>query len=221
MNAGPDKSVILGYGGPTSNCTNISATAQGMGPFTYAWGQNAGSAATVRVCPQATTTYTVTATDGNGCRSAQAQVRVNVQDVRCGNRNQNVTICYFGVTQCVSEKIAERFLELGARLGGCGSGVAARVGVAESEELPLQLTLKAYPNPVQDAVTVEILSRVAGIATFEVLDVTGRARQSRQQELVEGLNVVEFKLGTLPTGIYLIRAVDALGQQGVVRVSKE
>jgi len=70
-------------------------------------------------------------------------------------------------------------------------------------------------------VTVEVLSRVAEPATFEVLDVTGRARQSRRQELAEGLNAVEFKLGTLPTGIYLIRAVDALGQQGVVRVSKE
>lgn len=68
---------------------------------------------------------------------------------------------------------------------------------------------------------MEVLSRMAGEATFEVLDVTGCARQSRQQELVEGLNEVKFCLGTLPTGIYLIRAVEALGQQAVVRVSKQ
>lgn len=44
---------------------------------------------------------------------------------------------------------------------------------------------------------------------------------ARRENLVEGLNEVEFRLGTLNTGIYLIRAVDALGQQGAVKISKE
>jgi len=150
--------------------------------------------------------YTVTVTDANGCKGT-GQDKVTVNDYRCGNRNQNMTICYF---------------KLGATMGGCNARNGSRIGYeAATTELPLQLTVKAYPNPVQDAVTVEVLSRVAGIAAFEVLDVAGRARQTRQQELVEGLNEVEFRLGTLPTGIYLIKAVDALGQKGVVRVSKE
>ena len=69
LTPGPNKTVILGYG---SNYTDISAQASGGsgGNYAYLWSQNAGSAATVRVCPQAATTYTVTATDGNGCRSA-------------------------------------------------------------------------------------------------------------------------------------------------------
>ncbi|GHB58249.1 hypothetical protein GCM10007390_09670 [Persicitalea jodogahamensis] len=142
------------------------------------------------------------------------------QDVRCGNKNQNMLICYYGVTQCVSEKIAQRYLKLGATLGGCGTG-RARIGVAESDKLPLQLALKAFPNPVQDAMTLEVLAPSAGPATFEVLDLTGRTRQSRSENLVEGLNEVGFRLGTLPTGMYLIRAVDALNRQGVVKVSKE
>jgi len=57
----------------------------------------------------------------------------------------------------------------------------------------MNLSPKAYPNPVQDAVTVEILSRVAGIATFEVLDVTSRAifgtvdhSQERQPQSTRG-----------------------------------
>jgi hypothetical protein len=96
----------------------------------------------------------------------------------------------------------------------------------ESTEVPLKLSLKVYPNPVQDAVTVEVMSRVAGTATFEVLDMQGRTRQTRQENLVEGLNEVEFRLGSLPTGMYLIKVsrgdgMDALGQQGVLRISKE
>ncbi|GHB85707.1 T9SS type A sorting domain-containing protein [Persicitalea jodogahamensis] len=213
---GPDQSVVFGFG---SNCTDISATSNSSGPLSYSWDDGAGNGATVNVCPEETTTYTVTVTDGNGCQ-AQGQVTVNVQDVRCGNRQQNVTICYYGVTQCVSEKIARRYLRLGATLGGCGTG-NARIGVPESDELPFKLSLKAFPNPVADAVTVEVLAPNAGRGTFEVLDVTGSVRQSRKQDLVEGLNEVEFRLGSLPTGIYMIKVVDALNQQGVVRVSKQ
>ena len=107
----------------------------------------------------------------------------------------------------------------------CGT-LAARQGTVESTEVPLKLSLKVYPNPVQDAVTVEVMSRVAGTATFEVLDMQGRTRQTRQENLVEGLNEVEFRLGSLPTGMYLIKVsrgdgMDALGQQGVLRISKE
>ncbi|WP_373512788.1 beta strand repeat-containing protein, partial [Persicitalea sp.] len=171
---GPDQSVIFGFG---SNCTDISVMATGAPTLGYSWDNDAGNTATVNVCPEETTTYTVTVTDGNTCQ-AQAQVIVNVQDVRCGNKNQNVTICYYGVTQCVSEKIAKRYLKLGATIGGCGTG-NARLGVVESSEEPLQLSLKAYPNPVQDLVTVEVLALTAGRGTFEVIDLTGRVRQSR------------------------------------------
>ena len=209
----------LSYG---SNCTTLTASASGgTAPYSYVWqsaGTTLGQSASQQVCPQTTTTYTVTVTDANEC-SGQQQVTVTVNDVRCGNKNQNVTICYYGVTQCVSEKIAERYLKLGATLGGCGTN--ARIGVEESGELPLQLSLKAYPNPVQDAVTLEVLAPNAGTATFEVVDLTGRTRQSRSEVLVEGLNEVGLRLGSLPTGLYLIRATDARHRQGVVKVSKE
>ena len=216
---GPDQSVVLGYG---SNCTQITATASGGsgGNYVYVWTPGNLSGRTVTVCPEVTTTYTVRATDGNGCTSAEAHVTVNVQDVRCGNKNQNVTICYYGVTQCVSEKIATRYLKLGAMLGGCGSS-ASRIGVQETTDAPLTLSLKAYPNPVQDAVTVQVLSPAAGRGTFKVLDMNGVTRQTRTEHLSEGLNQVGLRLGTLPTGVYLIHCADAVGRQATVRVSKE
>ncbi len=215
-------SVMLGYG---SNCTDLSANASGgSGAYTYTWVSDATPSATltgpmVNVCPEATTTYTVTATDANGCQSEPMQVKVTVNDVRCRPGNKNVTICYYGVTQCVSEKIAQRYLKLGATLGACGGNT--RQGVEEAASAPLQLSLKAFPNPVQDAVTLEVLGPKAGPATFEVLDLTGRARQTRREALAAGLNEVELRLGALPSGVYLIRARDAVGQEATVRVYKE
>ena len=221
VDAGADQSVILGYGGPKSNCTDLTATPSGGsgGNYSYTWNPGNLAGKTVNVCPIVTTTYTVTVTDGNGC-TASDEVKINVQDVRCGPGKKNVSICYYGVTLCVTEKIAARYLKLGATLGGCGAN-NARLGVPESDELSLQLSLKAFPNPVRDLVTVEALAPNAGMATFEVLDLTGRVRQSLRQDLTEGLNEVELRLGALPTGIYLIRAVDALNRQGVVKISKE
>ncbi|GHB58187.1 Ig-like domain-containing protein [Persicitalea jodogahamensis] len=213
-----NNAVTLGYG---SNCTTLTANASGgTAAYAYTWMPGNLTGASVEVCPQTTTTYTVTATDANGCTGTQ-QVTVTVNDVRCGNKNQNVTICYYGITQCVSEKVAERYLKLGATIGACGSGNNARVGVPETTDVPLQLSLKAFPNPVQDAMTLEVLAPNAGRATFEVLDLTGRARKSQQEVLSEGRNEVVFRLGTLPTGVYIIKAVDALNRQGAVRVSKQ
>ena len=97
----------------------------------------------------------------------------------------------------------------------------ARIAAVEGEQSLLTLTLKAYPNPVQDEVKLAVLVPAAGIVIFSVLDVTGRERQTRQQALVEGANEVELRLGALPSGIYLIRSIDTLGRQAVVRVNKQ
>ncbi len=83
------------------------------------------------------------------------------------------------------------------------------------------LALQAYPNPVRDAVTVEVLAPAAGVGTFEVLNLNGRARQSRREVLLEGRNEVVFQLGTLSSGVYLIRATDEASRQATVRVSKQ
>ncbi len=217
----PDQSVVFGFK-DGDNCTDISATASGgSAPYTYQWSGSGETGGTINVCPETTTTYTVSATDANGCVSPERQVTVEVQDVRCGNKLNKVEICYYGVSQCVSKKIARRYLRLGATLGSCGSGTAARIGYEGQQTTPLQLTLKAYPNPVQDAVTVEVLSPSAGAATFQVLDLQGRTRQSRTENLIEGRNEIQFRLGALPTGVYLIRIVDALNRQGMVKVKKE
>lgn len=230
---GQNKSVIF-TPTPGSNCTNISAQGNGGTPgtnpdYTYNWTSNnpsepAFTGQSPLVCPTVTTTYTVTATDANGCTSSSATVTVFVQDVRCGPKNQYVQICYYGVTQCVPEKTAKNYLKLGATLGACGSGGGnnSRIGVEESTpDAPFELSVKGYPNPTQGSLTVEVMSKITGPAQMQVLDLSGRALHQRTEQLLEGRNEVKFDLTAQPSGIYLIRAIDALNRQGVVRVNKQ
>ena len=215
-------SVILGYGGPNSNCTTLTANPTGNGPFTYAW-SSGGSGVSEQVCPMMTTTYQVTVTDANGC-TGTASVTVNVKDVRCGPTLKNVQVCYYGTSLCVNEKTAKNYLKLGATLGACGSGnnSPARIGVEEpTSDSPFELSVKGYPNPTQGDLTVEVMSKISGSVQMQVLDLTGRAVQQRTEQLLEGRNEVKFDLRAQPSGTYMIRATDGLNRQGVVRVNKQ
>ncbi|MPR37291.1 T9SS type A sorting domain-containing protein [Cytophagaceae bacterium SJW1-29] len=215
-------SVQFGYTNG-SNCTTLTASATGgTGSFTYAWRQgnsSIGSKANQQVCPTQTTTYTVTATDAAGC-SVQKQITVTVDDVRCGYGG--VKVCLGGREQCIAQYLVPTYLRLGYTLGGCNSNTPARMGYEETlTAKPLALSLKAYPNPTSGYVTVEVQSPVAELVKFEVVNAQGRVVKQHQRELVEGFNEVRFELTAQPTGNYLIRAIDVLGHQAVVRVNKQ
>ncbi len=164
-----------------------------------------------------TVTYQVRDAAGN---TVECSFQVSVTLPSCGNKNQNVQICYYGVTQCVSEKIAERYLKLGATLGPCNVG-NTRISYEETTPARLTLSLQAYPNPTSDQLTVLVQSPMAGMAQFEVVNAQGRAVQQQAQQLNEGLNQVAFDLTAQPAGNYLIRCRDALGRQAVVRVNRQ
>lgn len=68
----------------------------GSPPYTYSWSPATGLSATntaqVIANPNQTTDYTVTVTDGNGCRSS-ANIRVTVNPLPTVNPDPNVTTC--------------------------------------------------------------------------------------------------------------------------------
>jgi hypothetical protein len=77
--------------------TTLTATAaSGTSPYTYAWSPtgtlNVSNTASVIATPLATTTYTVTATDANGCTATDV-VDVTVNPRPTANAGSDVTIC--------------------------------------------------------------------------------------------------------------------------------
>lgn len=95
VNAGVDQSGCIG------SSFNLSSLASGGTPaYTYVWDNGLGNGQNKTVTPNTTTTYTVTATDVNGC-SATDQVKVilypnpsvtiNKSDAKCGLANGSAT----------------------------------------------------------------------------------------------------------------------------------
>jgi gliding motility-associated-like protein len=81
--------LVLSASGSTTIClgqnTNISASASGgTGAYSYNWA-GIGAGATHTVSPAAASTYSVTATDANGCVSSISTVSINVTSLTAAN----------------------------------------------------------------------------------------------------------------------------------------
>ncbi|MBU1487590.1 PKD domain-containing protein, partial [bacterium] len=99
---------LVAYAGPDVNicsgtCTTLNGSASGGAPgYTYSWSPDDGSLSDTSdsnptVCPDTTTTYTLTVTDSNGCTGTdQAIITVNLCDTSCtvtANAGPDDTVC--------------------------------------------------------------------------------------------------------------------------------
>ncbi len=223
VNAGNCQFVYYGYG---SNCATLTATASGgTGVFTYAWSAGSASGSSTQVCATTTTTYTVTATDQNGC-SATNTLKVEVIDVRCGNKNDKVSICHNGNVLCVAPSAIPAHLAHGDNLGACGAtspcgslnsianhsnGASTSIHTKEGE-----IGMTVYPNPAQNKVNVTLENMTEGDATILILDITGKVMSNTQQPLSEGYNALILNVANLSSGLYYIK-VQLQSEQPMVR----
>ena len=95
----PDPVTVFADGPNSPVCinqqTNLTVTANGgTPPYSYQWSDSALTGQVVSVYPEQTSSYTVTATDANGCVSEQAQVLVQTYPaIHVDINPQNASIC--------------------------------------------------------------------------------------------------------------------------------
>ncbi len=83
------------------------------------------------------------------------------------------------------------------------------VAFALTERLTL---LRAYPNPAQEQLTVELSLPMATTLQYDVIDAQGRSVMQQQVSLGAGLQSLTLPLNALSAGVYLLR-LQADGQQ--------
>jgi len=98
-------------------------------------------------------------------------------------------------------------------------------GLVDVEVLPFEnirnISLEAFPNPVQRYFTLTIKAMKTGTATLSVIDNTGRMAQQHSIELVKGKNIMEFELSSqLANGLYTL-LLECEGDSGFVKMVKQ
>ncbi|XLS27385.1 T9SS type A sorting domain-containing protein [Flavobacteriaceae bacterium M23B6Z8] len=208
-----DAQVFIGYA-PAESCADISVTGVtgGIAPYTYEWSTGATSA-TLNVCPEETTTYTVTITDANGC-TATAEVTVEVVDLACGNnpRQPRVQLCYRGRNYCLPPAAVPTFLRRGAVLGSCEQEGSSAIVVTE---------MRIAPNPVVNSTSIYLNSTVNTTVAINVYDYTGQLVMQTSRDLQEGTSTIEVDLSGLRRGFYYVKpTVDGVVQKVKVLIKR-
>lgn len=192
--AGPDKTIFIGYG-PQSATLTGSVTG-GNPPVQFLW-STAETEATITVNPSVTTSYTLTVTDAAN-RSSTDNVEVSVVDVRCGQNMNKVLVCHQGNTICIAAPAVPAHLNIGDQLGPCDPSVSQdNVDLSQN-----------YPNPYNPVTSISYRLAVDGAIRLVVYDWLGREVRTLVDEFQHsGIHVVHFDGSALPSGTYFYRVI--------------
>ncbi|QCR21428.1 T9SS type A sorting domain-containing protein [Pontibacter sp. SGAir0037] len=209
--AGADKTVYFGY--PPTACATLTASATGgEAGYTYSW-STGETTATISVCPEVSTVYTVTVTDARG-RTTTDAVQVHVVNVSCSNNgnNQKVLLCHNPSgkpgkekTLCVSINAVEEHLAKGATLGSCAAS-----GAYEPE-----VSFAVSPNPVADVLNIEFESADAGEVEVVIYDKNGQAIYSKSHKVKNGTITLNTKSLKMTSGIYYLKISNGSSTQSL------
>ena len=62
-----------------------------------------------------------------------------------------------------------------------------------------------YPNPNNGNFTLNILSDVKQMATYQIISLTGQIVYNNEIALASGLNTIEIEKSSLPHGYYIVK----------------
>jgi gliding motility-associated-like protein len=157
-------------GNDQSVCTGGNVTVNGSGASTYSW--NNGVTNGTPFAPGATTTYTVTGTDANGCQDTdQMTVTVNPLPVVSAGTDQSVclgTAVTLSGSGAVSYTWTNGVTNNNAFTPGLGSVTYTVTGTdANGCQNTDQVTVNVVPVPVSDLNSTSVLSGYPGlVVTF-------------------------------------------------------
>lgn len=208
--------VYYGYS-PASTLTLHAVPSTGTAPFTYVWSTGATTSGinVVASLPVGTRNFNVTITDALGCKTTLTQ-SVQVTDVRCGKKLENITVCTYskGIysSNCISSSSVGLTLLFGAQLGPCSNNALTKNKASIKQEKAVQaFMVKAFPNPSPSAFTLLFSSGSEKSLQLNVIDALGRTIEKRINLSPNGRLVIGKNFRP---GIYFVEVIQ--GQEKMV-----
>jgi hypothetical protein len=205
-----NNTIYLGYGAQT-----VTLEASGDPTFAYTWTiagpATTGLSSTTVANPvfkptmAGMYTFTVTAVNSDKC-TRTATVKINVIDVRCGNKNDKVQVCHKGGNMlCIGVDGVADHLAHGDMVGTCEDGKSS--GLLADESAAESMKLTASPNPTNSAANLSFTLAQGGAYRLEVINLLG----SVVSVVAEGNGDAgesfsyQFNRGKLASGVYIVR----------------
>ena len=200
---------------PASSIT-LTAQPSGTAPYSYSW-SNGVTTQSITVSPSATTTYTVTVTDANGCIGT-ASKEVVVKNVNCGNGK--VYMCHITGnsghvnTICIDNNAVASHLAAGCSLGEC-IGSRNAPSVIETEVADFKIDI--IPNPSSNYFNLVINTKDLSPVSIRIMDVLGRVVEVKNNMAVSE----KYTFGNvLKPGVYLAEIIQGKNRT-VIRLVKK
>ena len=194
---------------PASSLMLQANVSGGTGPYSYTWSTGA-TTSSITVSPVATTNYSVSVQDQNGCPgSGSATKTVNVVNVAGGKNGDKIVICHHsGNTLTIGNGGVADHLLHGDMLGSCET-TTTRVRSTFVEETT-GLAIRVLGNPSPNYFDIQIQGNADNNVRLTVYDNLGRVIERKSS--LPSNQIVRIG-GSYHSGIYLVEIVEGTHKQ--------
>ena len=193
---------------PASSLTLQANVSGGTGPYSYSWSTGA-TTSSITVSPIATTNYSVSVQDQNGCPGSGAATKtVNVVNVAGGKNGDKIVICHHGGNTLTigNGGVADHLLH-GDMLGSCESTTTR---VRSTNVIETVLGIRVLGNPSPNYFDIQIQGNADNNIRITVYDNLGRVIERKSS--VPSNQIVRIG-GSYHSGIYLVEIVQGIQKQ--------
>jgi hypothetical protein len=190
---------------PASSLMLQANVSGGAGPYSYNW-SNAAVTSTINVSPLATTTYSLSVKDQNGCPGSASKT-VNVVDISGGNKGDKIVVCHHGNSLTIAGPAVADHLLHSDLLGSCESN---SITVRSTEIRETDFAISVLGNPSPNHFDIQIRDKAENNIRLTVYDNMGRVIETKSS-LLSNQTV---RLGSsYRSGIYLVVIVQGTQKQ--------